>query len=52
MPRILLIEDDQRLAEMVTSYLGEAGFAITHAPNGGDGVALASRGGFDALIWT
>ena len=50
MPRILLIEDDQRLAEMVTSYLGEAGFAITHAPNGGAGVALAGRGAFDALI--
>jgi len=49
-PRILLIEDDQRLAEMVTSYLGEAGFVITHAPNGGAGVALAGRGAFDALI--
>ena len=26
-PRILLIEDDQRLAEMVTTYLGESGFS-------------------------
>jgi DNA-binding response OmpR family regulator len=49
-PRILLIEDDPRLAEMVKRYLGEAGFSITHAPTGGAGVALAGRGSFDALI--
>lgn len=35
---------------MVTSYLGEAGFRVTHAPTGGAGIALASGGGFDALI--
>ena len=50
MPRILLIEDDMRLAEMVSSYLGEAGFTVTHAPTGNAGIALAGRDGFDALI--
>ncbi len=50
MARILLIEDDPRLAEMVTRYLGEAGFAVTHAANGKTGVAAAGRDGFDALI--
>jgi DNA-binding response OmpR family regulator len=49
-PRILLIEDDLRLAEMVSSYLGEAGFSVTHAPTGHAGIALACRDGFDALI--
>jgi two-component system, OmpR family, phosphate regulon response regulator OmpR len=49
MPRILLIEDDPRLAEMVTRYLGEAGFAVTHAANGRGGVTAAGRD-FDALI--
>jgi len=49
-PRILLIEDDLRLAEMVKHYLGEAGFTVTNAPSGGAGVALASRSSFDALI--
>jgi len=48
--RILLIEDDPRLAEMVTAYLGEAGFRITHAPTGHAGITLASRDAFDALI--
>ena len=50
MPRILLIEDDLRLAEMVSSYLGEAGFSVAHAPTGHAGIALAGRDAFDALI--
>jgi len=49
-PRILLIEDDARLAEMVSSYLGEAGFSVTHAATGNAGIGLATRNGFDALI--
>src|SRR5215475_6376416 len=34
---------------MVSRYLGEAGFDITHASSGGAGITLAGRG-FDALI--
>ncbi len=48
--RILLIEDDKRLAEMVQSYLGEAGFRTTIAPTGAGGIALHGRETFDALI--
>lgn len=48
--RILLIEDDPRLAEMVQSYLGEAGFSVTVASNGSAGIALQAREAFDALI--
>ena len=48
--RILLIEDDRRLAEMVTNYLGEFGFAITPAGSGGAGIVLYRRESFDALI--
>jgi DNA-binding response OmpR family regulator len=48
--RILLIEDDQRLAEMVKNYLGEFGFAVTAAGSGGAGIALYRRESFDALI--
>ena len=32
--RILLVEDDPRLAEMLTEYLSQSGFRVTHAPNG------------------
>jgi len=48
--RILLIEDDPRLAAMVSDYLSEAGFRVTHAANGGSGLALNERGTFDAIV--
>jgi DNA-binding response OmpR family regulator len=48
--RILLIEDDARLAEMVKNYLGGSGFAITIAPTGRAGLGLYGRQEFDALI--
>jgi two-component system phosphate regulon response regulator OmpR len=48
--RILLIEDDKRLAEMVKNYLGEFGFSVTAAHSGSAGIALYRREGFDALI--
>ena len=48
--RILLIEDDARLAEMVKNYLGGSGFSITIAPTGRAGLGLYGRQEFDALI--
>lgn len=48
--RILLIEDDIRLADLVREYLSEAGFRITHAPNGSKGLELAARDVFDAVV--
>ena len=36
--RLLMIEDDARLAQMVTDYLGQSGFAVTHASNGEAGL--------------
>ena len=49
-PRILLIEDDRRLAEMVTNYLGGFGFSTTASNNGGAGIGLHTRESFDAII--
>lgn len=48
--RILLIEDDERLAEMVKDYLGSAGLRVTIAPTGNRGIALHKEEVFDALI--
>ena len=36
--RVLLIEDDSRLAGMVETYLGEAGYAVTRAADGRSGI--------------
>jgi len=48
--RILLIEDDARLAGMVSEYLGEAGFRVAHAALGRDGLARLAREPQDAVV--
>lgn len=48
--RILLIEDDTRLAEMVRDYLDGAGFRVTRAPNGTAGLTMHAREVFDAIV--
>jgi DNA-binding response OmpR family regulator len=48
--RILLIEDDPRLAEMVRDYLGGAGFRVARAASGSSGLAMHSREAFDAIV--
>jgi two-component system phosphate regulon response regulator OmpR len=48
--RVLLIEDDARLAGMVSEYLGAAGFDVVHV---GSGIAALERLGrepYDALV--
>jgi len=38
MTSLLMIEDDDRLAGMVSDYLGASGYAVTHAPDAGSGL--------------
>jgi DNA-binding response OmpR family regulator len=48
--RVLMIDDDDRLAGMVSDYLGGAGFRVTVAGTGAKGEALLKRESFDAVI--
>jgi len=48
--RILLIEDDARLAAMVSDYLGAAGLRVTTAGAGESGLDLLAHEVFDALV--
>jgi len=48
--RILMIDDDARLAGMVSDYLGGAGFRLTVAGTGREGEALLKREPFDAVF--
>jgi two-component system phosphate regulon response regulator OmpR len=48
--RVLLIEDDFRLAGMLSEYLGKAGFHVIHAENGTRGLALHEREPVDVVI--
>jgi len=48
--RILLIEDDHRLAEMVSEYLGGAGFQVSVARDGRTGLLRIEAEPCDALV--
>jgi two-component system phosphate regulon response regulator OmpR len=48
--RILLVEDDSRLADMLLEYLGQAGFAVTVAPLGAAALEKLSGAEFDAVV--
>ena len=39
--RVLVVEDDARLAGMLSEYLGEAGFRVAIAANGADAIAMS-----------
>jgi two-component system OmpR family response regulator len=49
--RILLIEDDEDVARVVTTGMGEAGHEVTHASEGNKGMALALAERFDVMIF-
>ena len=48
--RILLVEDDPRLAEMLGEYLGQAGFAVTIAPLGVTALERLAEVDYDAVV--
>ena len=50
MARVLLIEDDVRLAGMVADYLRGAGLDAAHAATGASGLAELQRGAFDLVL--
>jgi two-component system, OmpR family, phosphate regulon response regulator OmpR len=50
MQRILLIEDDVRLAEMLNDYLGGEGYVVSHVASGSSGLQLLARNRFDAIV--
>jgi two-component system, OmpR family, phosphate regulon response regulator OmpR len=49
-PRILLIEDDPRLAGLVSEYLGEAGFQVSTAATGRAGLDRIGREPYEAVV--
>jgi two-component system OmpR family response regulator len=48
--RILVVEDDAKIASFVVRGLKEAGYAVDHAPEGDTGLALAQSTDYDAAI--
>src|SRR5438105_5029350 len=48
--RILIIDDDERLAAMLASYLVARGFAVEHRTDGRSGLAALDAGDVNAVI--
>jgi Response regulators consisting of a CheY-like receiver domain and a winged-helix DNA-binding domain len=48
--RVLLVEDEQRLAENIVAALREVGLAVDHASDGEEGSHLAEQGIYDAIV--
>jgi len=48
--RILIIEDDKRVADFIVKGLRQEGYAVDHAVNGEDGLHLASTEPYDTAI--
>ena len=49
-PRLLLVDDDSRLASMVGDYLGRAGFEVETAGSLAGGRELLAANNYDALV--
>lgn len=50
MPRILVVEDSQDIADLIAHYLQGAGYLTTMAANGSDGLRLARSTPPDAIV--
>jgi two-component system OmpR family response regulator len=48
--RILVVEDDKKIASFVQNGLRQAGFAVDHAANGDEGLHLALTVPYDAAV--
>ena len=48
--RVLLIDDDARLAELLNGYFDPQGVAVVHARSGHAGLTQLVAGGFDAVL--
>ena len=48
--RILVVEDDAKIASFVVQGLKQAGYAVDHAAEGDTGLALAQSTGYDAAV--
>lgn len=48
--RVLVVEDDAKIASFVVRGLKQAGYAVDHAPDGETGHALADSTTYDAMV--
>jgi two-component system OmpR family response regulator len=48
--RVLIVEDDMPIAELLRLHLGDEGYKVEHAADGNEGLRLLQQGNWDALV--
>ncbi|MFC4275082.1 response regulator transcription factor [Achromobacter aloeverae] len=48
--RVLIVEDDVHIADLLRLHLRDEGYAVEHAADGDTGLRLLEAGGWDALV--
>jgi len=48
--RVLIVEDDAHIAELLRMHLRDEGYAVEHASDGTDGLRMLEEGDWDALV--
>ncbi|MYM74248.1 response regulator [Duganella sp. FT134W] len=48
--RVLIVEDDLHIADLLRMHLQDEGYQVTHCADGAQGLAQVRTGGWDALI--
>ena len=48
--RVLVVEDDAHIADLICLHLRDEQFAVVHSADGNEGLRLLEQGGWDALI--
>lgn len=48
--RLLLIEDDQSVADFISKGLQDSGYTVDHSDDGREGQILAERGSYDVIV--
>ena len=48
--KILIIDDERELSDVLKKYLGLKGYSVTATYNGKDGIAQAKKGGYNIII--
>lgn len=48
--RILIVEDDQFISDMYARSLRKAGYEVDYAPNGTEGIKLATKSTYDLIL--
>jgi DNA-binding response OmpR family regulator len=48
--RVLVVEDDRHIADLIVLHLRDEHFEVVHSADGNEGLRLLEQGGWDALI--